>query len=254
MTRGMLLVTGLGFAVAAGAASAQGFDPSRLYLKGFGGLEFAQDASVDVDTSLPLDLSFDLGYDTGYVLGAAAGYRVTDRVAVELEYAYRRADATVDVHFIDFGGDEPFEGSDSFDDRVVVQSGMVNLLYQFDGIGPAAISPYVGGGIGAATVDVRGEGSADPAFAWQAIAGVSYPIDDSLEPERRGALVLDRRRDLPRRGRRPDARPRLRRDRRGLRSHLSLLTSADGLARLRADGPSRPKAGCGASSGLSCSR
>ncbi len=177
MTRGMLLITGLGFAVAAGAASAQGFDPSRLYLKGFGGLEFAQDASVDVETSLPLDLSFDLGYDTGYVLGAAAGYRVTDRVAVELEYAYRRADATVDVHFIDFGGDEPFEGSDSFDDRVVVQSGMVNLLYQFDGIGPAAISPYVGGGIGAATVDVRGEGSADPAFAWQAIAGVSYPID-----------------------------------------------------------------------------
>ena len=198
MTRGMLLITGLGFAVAAGAASAQGFDPSRLYLKGFGGLEFAQDASVDVDTSLPLDLSFDLGYDTGYVLGGAAGYRVTDRVAVELEYAYRRADATVDVHFIDFGGDEPFEGSDSFDDRVVVQSGMVNLLYRFDGIGPAAISPYVGGGIGAATVDVRGEGSADPAFAWQAIAGVSYPIHDhwSLNGEMRwfstdGGTFLD---------------------------------------------------------------
>ena len=161
----------------AGAAGAQGFDPSRVYLKGFGGVEFAQGTTAHSNYE-PADLAYKFDYDTGYLFGAAVGYLATDRMAVELEYAWRRADATVNGRYEDHFSGVPFVDEWSFDDRVTVQSGMANALYRFAAVGPdSRVTPYVGAGIGVASLDVRGAGRADPAFAWQAIGGVAWAID-----------------------------------------------------------------------------
>jgi opacity protein-like surface antigen len=158
-------------------ASAQGFDPSRIYLRGFGGVEFAQGTTANSDYE-PADISYTFDYDTGYLLGAAVGYLAADRVAVELEYAWRQADATVNARYEDRFGGVPFGDEWSFDDRVTVQSGMANALYRFAPVGPGGrVAPYAGAGIGVASLDVRGAGHADPAFAWQAIGGVAWAID-----------------------------------------------------------------------------
>ena len=115
-----------------GGAVAQGLDPSRTYLKGFGGAEFSNgfDGAELARTGHGLeDVSYRFDYDTGYVLGAAIGYFASPRVAVEFEYVYRRSYAVVTgVTTLGLTANEF-----TFDERVTVQSGMVNLLYHFEG-------------------------------------------------------------------------------------------------------------------------
>ena len=159
-------------------AVAQGLDPSRTYLKGFGGAEFSNgfDGAELARTGHGLeDVSYRFDYDTGYVLGAAIGYFASPRVAVEFEYVYRRSYAVVTgVTTLGLTANEF-----TFDERVTVQSGMVNLLYHFEGVGPQGrATPYLGASIGIASLDVRGPGRADAAFAWQAIGGTAYAIND----------------------------------------------------------------------------
>jgi opacity protein-like surface antigen len=164
-----------------GAAGAQGVDPSRLYLKGLVGAEFVEDfdGAELADTGHGLEeVSYGFDYDTGAVLGVAIGYLASPRVAVELEYAFRRSYATVAGVTTEIG-DLPVADEFTFDERVTVQSGMANALYRFDGIGPQRrVAPYLGAGVGIASLDVRGGGRADPAFAWQAIGGATYAIGD----------------------------------------------------------------------------
>ena len=160
-----------------GAAGAQGLDPGRVYLKGFGGADLPEgfDGAESARTGHGLeDVSFRFDYDTGAVLGVAIGYVASPRVAVELEYAYRRSYAVVSgVRTLGMTANEF-----SFDERVTVQSGMVNAFYRFDGIGPQGrVTPYAGAGLGIASADVRGIGRADPALAWQVIGGAAYAID-----------------------------------------------------------------------------
>ena len=108
------------------------------------------------------------------MLGVAIGDVASPRVAVELEYAYRRSYAVVTgVATLGLTANEF-----TFDERVTLQSGIVNALYSFDGIGPQGrATPYAGAGVGIASVEVRGTGRADPAFAWQVIGGAAYAID-----------------------------------------------------------------------------
>jgi opacity protein-like surface antigen len=164
-----------------GAVGAQGLEPSRVYLKGFGGAEFPEgfDGSELARTGHgPEDVSFRFDYDTGSVIGAAIGYFTSPRVVVELEYAYRRAHATVTGLTTEIG-DEPVSDEFSFHERVAVQSGMVNAFYRFEGVGPQGkATPYLGAGVGVARLDVRGTGRPDPAFAWQAIGGAAYAVND----------------------------------------------------------------------------
>lgn len=89
LTAGML--AGL---FAGGAASAQA--PGQLYLKGFGGATFPQSDDFTLHSELPgASAQSGLDFDTGYVAGFAGGYKITPNVAVELEYAYRSADVSV---------------------------------------------------------------------------------------------------------------------------------------------------------------
>ena len=159
----------------AGPAAAQGLSlGGPWYIKGFGGATFPQDDDFRVTDRLGGG-SFDSGlsYDTGYILGFAAGLGVTPNVAVELEYAYRNADADLD------GGPSATTESNAF---------MVNALYKFTPLGAGGQwQPYVGGGLGAADLnigdtsfDIGGDLDSDYNFAYQVIGGVGYAINPNL--------------------------------------------------------------------------
>jgi opacity protein-like surface antigen len=157
-----------------GPAAAQGLALGHAwYIKGFGGATFPQDDDFELNTPIG---SFDTGleYDTGYVLGFAAGVGLTPNVAVELEYAYRNADAELK----DSGGDSGKTESNAF---------MVNALYKFTPLGATGQwQPYVGGGLGAADLNIEdfdlvgGDLDSDYNFAYQVIGGVGYAINPNL--------------------------------------------------------------------------
>jgi opacity protein-like surface antigen len=171
----------LALAVAGTAASAQSWADGNLYVKGFGGASWPQGESIDFSGDLVNDLkdfggSLDgsIDYDTGYLLGAAVGYAVTPNVAVELEYAYRNADATLRESL-----SLPGEDKQNFSENGTVTSNavMVNGLYRFDPMGAAgAVQPYLGGGIGGVKVDFDGDKTGTE-FAYQLMGGVSYALN-----------------------------------------------------------------------------
>ena len=155
-----------------GPVAAQGLG-GPWYIKGFGGATFPQDDDFQLNDPIG---SFDTGleYDTGYILGFAAGLGVTPNVAVELEYAYRNADAELK----DSGGDSGKTESNAF---------MVNALYKFTPLGAGGQwQPYVGGGLGAADLNVEsfdlvgGDLDSDYNFAYQVIGGVGYAVNPQL--------------------------------------------------------------------------
>jgi opacity protein-like surface antigen len=166
-----LVATGL--AMSAGGAAAQGmFGGGSFYLKGFGGLTVPQDDDFQINLrggggSADTGLNF----DNGYLLGIAGGYNLTPNVGVELEYAYRNADATFK------GADGPSVGTES-------NAWMVNALYNFTPMGGSgAWQPYAGGGLGIADLNVEGidafaggDFDSDYNFAYQLIGGVKYNL------------------------------------------------------------------------------
>jgi len=158
------------------AASAQGFGEGAWYAKAFGGVTLPGDELTTVDGLIwafakeprriiwPGPPGMDLDYDAGTTLGAAVGLAVMPRLGVELEYAHRGAD---------------LQGS--FYDDAGVNSVMLNSQYRFDGIGPAAaLRPYLGAGLGWASVDIStsylGDFSRNDALAYQLIGGVEYAL------------------------------------------------------------------------------
>ena len=177
-----LVAAGAAFALAAAgtAASAQGWTDGSWYVKGFGGASWPQGESVSFSGDLIDEigsgggsLGGDLDYDTGYLLGAALGYLITPNFALELEYAYRDADAELSSTAFDGVERETFTEDGSVSSNAV----MVNALYRFDPMGATgAVQPYVGGGIGGVQVDFDGD-ETDTEFAYQVMAGVSYALN-----------------------------------------------------------------------------
>jgi len=148
----------------------------ELYLGGSAGVNFAADADV---TGTGIDTSID--FDPGPIAVIAAGYAFDTGFRTELELAGRWNDAgTV--------------GRASGSGDTTAFSGMVNVLYDV-GIDNGAFTPYAGAGLGAALIDDSGissiSGSSisddDTVFAYQAMAGVSYDLND------RWALTADYR-------------------------------------------------------------
>jgi opacity protein-like surface antigen len=158
----------------AGMASAQAFSLGEFYVKGFGGATWPSsfDSTLTEEGEQIALPSFD--HDTGYTLGAAVGAAFTPNISMETEYAYRSADFTVS---------DRDEGDQSNGDTSA-NAFMLNALYVFDGMGATgAVQPYLGGGIGAANVEMSSGGQdfeADTLLAYQLIGGVGYELNPNV--------------------------------------------------------------------------
>ncbi len=151
-----------------GAANAQAFGLNQIYVKGFGGATWPSGDDENLRSNGNNVGRVDLDYDTGYTLGLAAGWAATPNVGLEVEYAYRR---------VDYDGSARIEGErQDIDGTAKSNSLMVNAIYTFDGMGAdAAVTPYLGAGIGAVQLDYNGDKSTWN-FGYQAIAGVGYQV------------------------------------------------------------------------------
>jgi OOP family OmpA-OmpF porin len=114
-----------------------------------------------------------LNYDVGPLGLGAVGVTLPYNFRAEVEYAYRHSEAKNIT--LPSGGTTPT--SLGLKANAGTQSFMVNGYYDFRQFAPSlwGLVPHVGAGVGAANVKVNNLGHQWP-FAWQAMAGVEYPL------------------------------------------------------------------------------
>lgn len=158
-----------------GATQAQPI--SGIYIGAGGGANFLQEERAKSVTQNGVRTAIDVrsGFDTGVVGLGSLGYGFGNgwRVEIEGDYRNNRMNPVREPLVLSSAGREHKYGP------------MVNVLFDLD-IGSRYVFPYVGGGAGYQWVDRRsalsqGIGLAttrgvDSSFAYQAIAGLSFPI------------------------------------------------------------------------------
>ncbi len=187
-----LLAASVLAAATAGTASAQDTGLSGLYFHGFVGGNYLGDADY---TGLigGSPNSVDTDYDFGGSIGGAIGWDInrwsTDKIGsrfeVSLSYANNDVDST------DFSGNGAGNEANTTGDTSTTAL-HANLLWDFKNSG--RFTPYAGLGAGIAYVDqdiTYGPGvrlnESDTVFSVQAIAGVSYALNNTTD------LTLDAR-------------------------------------------------------------
>ncbi len=189
-----ILAGAASLAVAAGA-SAQDYE--GLYGSIQAGLNYvAPDRDFESEDFLNFDSEID--YNNGIGIVSALGYDWGNSWRTELEFGYRQNDAR---HIAPFG--PTFNGfpDATLDGELQTYSLMTNVLYDLDKFAdmaevPLPVSPYVGGGVGGAVVDIDIDGNNpvvsaqdfDPlslnddelAFAYQGIAGLAIGLAEGL--------------------------------------------------------------------------
>jgi OmpA-OmpF porin, OOP family len=201
-TRKTLMISAAAVALTMSAPSAQA---ASGYVSLFGGGSFLEKPSFsgsshsftgpyDFTSSQSIDTSFKTGFVVGGNLGVDWG---TFRTDIELAYRGNKSakNARLKTHYhVDYTyAGNPYSYDTSRDDAVASKlnlnaySLMANVWYDFHNILPHGITPYVGGGLGLAEVQLSGslDGSKintrnDTVFAWQLGAGVSAPITGKL--------------------------------------------------------------------------
>ena len=203
----LLAATVLAAPVAAKAEAISG-----LYIGAGAGANFLQDQSLN-GVSYPqatgrffpnlrgLGNNSQIKTDTGFIGVASVGYGLGNGLRLELEGSYRTNKFTSISNVTNFNGSQGRLNGGGDEKKY---GGMLNVLYDFDpnvlGLGffPAAISPYVGVGVGyqyAQDRNARFYGNSGPvfgqpngfnsiyrsndgdgSFAYQAILGVAVPI------------------------------------------------------------------------------
>ena len=167
------------------ALLAMAFLPSHAWAEGFyadvhGGVPFFNNDSARV-TALTTGGSVraHTNYETGWLAGSSAGYEWAAGFASEFEFTFRQN------HLNRIATSTPlFVGGDMHSFAI-----MLNGYYRFHNRTP--FTPYIGAGVGEATVSLnntrptagvdRGPfGGTDAVFAYQGIAGISYPIAPHL--------------------------------------------------------------------------
>lgn len=132
-----------------------------------GSVNFVEDSSLS-EQGGPLPQSGTLEYDEGYGIAAAVGYRprytgsFLDHLRAEFEFGV--ADNDFDQFAITGVGVEVPAGD------IQVVRAMGNAFIDMD-LSPQW-RPYLGGGLGAARVQLENE--EDTVFAWQGMAGINY--------------------------------------------------------------------------------
>jgi OOP family OmpA-OmpF porin len=157
----------LGLALA--ASSARAAEPASPYFHLGVGASFLEGLSVEGPAGNRVTFNENVG-----ILGTGGpGYAFGNGFRAEIELGYRHNDAKNIT--LPGGGTTP--AALNLKANASAHSYMVNGLYGFN-IGSAWI-PYVGFGVGAANVRVNNVGSATP-FAWQAMAGIEYPLSERV--------------------------------------------------------------------------
>jgi len=148
------------------------FAMDGMYLSGNIGLTILNDSDLNVP-GITIETEFDSGLDVNGAIGAAFG-----QARIEVEVAYRTNDID---NFEVLGIDVPGGGD------VSALSGLVNAFYDIKT--ESAFTPYVGGGLGVAIVEIDDmsvvgipvSGSEDDTvFAYQLGGGIGYAINDKL--------------------------------------------------------------------------
>ncbi|MEO1241276.1 MAG: P44/Msp2 family outer membrane protein [Pseudomonadota bacterium] len=155
------------------------------YFRIGGGVTFVSDLDQDFDRSPFIATCLAIGCnpdrrivspDTGFVAGAALGFDYADGIRTELEYRYAMNEVSNIRLFEgeseagDFGGVGPVSTAD-----VDINAHFVLSNFYFDFYNDSPITPFIGGGVGGAFVDV-GLGERDAALAYQGRAGFSLAI------------------------------------------------------------------------------
>jgi OOP family OmpA-OmpF porin len=170
---GLLLLTML---ASSATARADGF-----YADVHGGTGITWNETARVSShQAPNSLDAHTNYDVGWLAGASAGYAWdwwNQGIATEFEFTFRQnhIDRIATSAPVTVGGD-----LHSYDV-------MLNGYYRFKNSTP--LTPYIGGGLGEASIALNNTrpvsgtdafGGTDAVFAYQGIAGVSYPLAPHL--------------------------------------------------------------------------
>ncbi len=162
----------LGLVAAPLSAQDSGYDQGQdrgYYIEGMAGVSLPQDSEVSAGGA-----SADVSLDAGFTGGLALGYTYGNGFRAELEFGIHDND-------IDRAPGLAINGD------IQTFSLMLNALYDFNYSGP--ITPFLGVGIGGARVKVNADAhpnvtgtvdDSDSGFAWQAMAGVAYEINDRM--------------------------------------------------------------------------
>ena len=158
-------------------------EAADLYVEGFLGLTFLEEAEYDTDVINGINFDSDIDYKVGGHVGAALGTALPvdiHTVRLEGEIAYRRNEVD---EVTDVDGDN-FDGID--DSTVTALSGMANL--HFDYFLTPSLALSAGGGVGLArvnadiTIDNAGvdltiiDDESDTVLAYQLMGGIRYNV------------------------------------------------------------------------------
>jgi len=142
----------------------------NVYFSGSGGVNFLTDATLENEIPSPDE---EVSYDTGFNVGGAIGYDF-GQFRTEFEIAYRQNDLdknTVGIVSLELDG------------NVSATSYLFNAFYDIEN--NSSITPYIGGGIGIATVSINDGGflgfpvtidDSATVFAWKFGVGAAYEV------------------------------------------------------------------------------
>ncbi len=174
MMRGLLAATAA-LMLLPGAAAARG----SMYGELRGGATFLTDSQFEDDTLSAAGFDdVEVSFDTGWLVEGAFGYAHDSGLRGEFALGYRENEA--DELSGKFLG-TPFELD--IDGTFSILTTMANLYYDFNlnsyGGSTGAMAnlvPFIGGGIGAAFMDIDDDtfDDDDTVFAWQVTAGLAY--------------------------------------------------------------------------------
>jgi opacity protein-like surface antigen len=182
-------LSGAALAVALVSAAAAQEDAARrdagVYIRGGGGVSFAEDLNQDISYNpnilfivTPANVR-DTSLSEGLALSAAIGFQYPGRTRTELEYRFMRAgiDAVIEDGGFDPSSSLMWPAAVPADDTQTVHALMSNVYV--DLIPGGRVSPYVGAGVGGARVE-NGLGDRDAVFAYQGRAGIDLNFNGGL--------------------------------------------------------------------------
>jgi len=139
-----------------------------FYVSGFGGLTFLEDAHYFRSGTFDSVLEHDVGGGGGF----AVGYRWPFGLRTEFELSYR-------VNNVD---SQTIGGTKNFVSDVHTHSFAYLVNFWYDINTGTGFLPYIGGGLGGATLTLDNAGvvDSDGVFAWQIGGGLGYQIVPSV--------------------------------------------------------------------------